>query len=294
MSPRVSIIIATFNRSDLLPYSVGSVLRQTYADYEVLVVGDGCTDDSEEIVASIGDSRIRWINLAANSGHQSAPNNEGIRQARGEIIAYLGHDDLWLPHHLDAHVAALDANGADLASSLCALVEPDGAFWPAIPSARNKWFAPPTCITHRRGVVDDLGGWKDYRTIDEARDIAPDIELWRRAHAAGRKHAFVRRLTGIKFPGSMRRDVYRKRSHDEQRNWLDRVDREPSLETTLLVDLVDFAGGQQLNGVPYLELVRLFTHQTARRIRRRFANRASAFGWARPARLEDIRRFKGL
>jgi len=106
VSPRVSVIIATYNWSSVLPYSIGSVLRQTMQDFEILVVGDGCTDDSEAVVAAIGDPRIRWFNLPANSGHQSAPNNEGLRQARGELIAYLGHDDLWLPHHLGAHVAA--------------------------------------------------------------------------------------------------------------------------------------------------------------------------------------------
>src|SRR3954454_13925046 len=150
MSPRVTVIIATYNWSSVLPYSIGSVLRQTMQDFEILVAGDGCTDDSEQVVAAIRDPRIHWFNLPANTRHQSAPNNEGLRQARGEIIAYLGHDDLWLPHHLQAHVAALDATGADLASSICTLVAPDGSFWAAIPSPRNEWFSFPTCITHRR------------------------------------------------------------------------------------------------------------------------------------------------
>ncbi|MBS2004019.1 MAG: glycosyltransferase family 2 protein, partial [Cyanobacteria bacterium SZAS LIN-5] len=86
----------------MLPYSVGSVLRQEFTDFEVLVVGDGCTDDSADVVNSIGDARVRWINLPVNAGHQSAANNEGLRQARGELVAYLGHDDLWFPHHLAA------------------------------------------------------------------------------------------------------------------------------------------------------------------------------------------------
>src|SRR4051812_48682622 len=125
MSPRVSVIIATYNWSSVLPYSIGSVLRQTMQDFEILVVGDGCTDNSEEVVAAMGDPRIRWVNLPANTGHQSGPNNEGLRQARGEFIAYLGHDDLWLPHHLAAHVAALDASGAAMTYSLLITVPPD-------------------------------------------------------------------------------------------------------------------------------------------------------------------------
>jgi glycosyltransferase involved in cell wall biosynthesis len=114
--PRVTVIIATYNWSSVLPYSIGSVLRQTYSDLELLVVGDACTDDSAEVVQRMADTdeRVRWINLATNAGEQSGPNNEGLRQARGELIAYLGHDDLWLPHHLSCLVEAMDA-GADLA-----------------------------------------------------------------------------------------------------------------------------------------------------------------------------------
>lgn len=292
MSPRVTAIIATYNRSDLLPYSIGSVLRQTYADFEVLVVGDGCTDDSEAVVASMRDSRVRWINLPANSGHQSAPNNEGIRQARGDIIAYLGHDDLWLPHHLQVHIDALDARGADLASSICTVVGPDGGCWAAVPSASNGWFAPPTCTTHRRQLIEELGEWKDYRSIARSRDVGPDVELWRRARAAGKKVAFARRLTGIKFPGALRRDVYRKRSHDEQQNWLDRVDREPDLERSLLVD--GLATERRFNEMPYRDVVRLFAQQTLRRVRWRLALSRFALRKGRSGLIDDIRRFKGL
>src|SRR4029077_16679146 len=109
--------IPTYNRSRVLRHAVASVLGQSFADFELLVVGDGCTDDSAAVVAGFADPRLRWINLPANSGHQSAPNNEGLRQAKGELIAYLGHDDLWLPHHLQVMVAAID-DGADMGGGL--------------------------------------------------------------------------------------------------------------------------------------------------------------------------------
>lgn len=291
MLPRVSAIIATFNRSDLLPYAIGSVLRQTYTDFEVLVVGDGCTDDSEDVVAAIGDARVRWINLRENSGHQAAPNNEGIRQARGEIIAYLGHDDLWLPHHLHVHVEALDASGADLTSSICTLVAADGALWPFIPTATTGWFSPPSSVTHRRSIVDDIGGWKDYRTLDEARDGAPDVDFWRRAHAR-KKYTFARRLTAVKFPAAWRPDVYRKRSAHEQREWLERIDREPDLEAAMWA--ASMTGDRFLNAMPYRDIVRLFAKQTAARIRRRLAIATSAIRMPRTRRLDATRRFKGL
>ena len=123
-APRVSVIIPTYNRSNVLRHAIASVLRQSFADYELLVVGDGCSDDSAATVAGFADARIRWINLPVNSGHQSAPNNEGLRQARGELIAYLGHDDLWLPHNLEVLIGGIDA-GADLVAGLTELVGPD-------------------------------------------------------------------------------------------------------------------------------------------------------------------------
>ena len=90
--PRVTVIIATFNWSEVLPYSIASVQRQTFRDWELLVIGDGCTDDSANVVGAIAaqDQRIRWINLPRNTGHQSGPNNQGLRQGRGDIVAYLG------------------------------------------------------------------------------------------------------------------------------------------------------------------------------------------------------------
>ena len=63
-SPRVTVIIATYNWSTVLPYAINSVLDQTMTDFELLVVGDGCTDDSEQVVTAIKDPRVRWINLA--------------------------------------------------------------------------------------------------------------------------------------------------------------------------------------------------------------------------------------
>src|SRR5258708_504056 len=116
-SPRVTVIIPTYNWSTVLPYAIDSVLKQTMGDFELLVVGDGCTDDSEQVVTAINDARVRWINLPANTGHQAGPNNRGLQEARGEFIAYLGHDDLWLRHHLQCTTDGLDETGDALAFS---------------------------------------------------------------------------------------------------------------------------------------------------------------------------------
>ena len=217
--PRVTIIIPTYNWSAVLPYSIGSALDQTFTDFELLVIGDGCTDDSEEVVSKISDPRVRWINIP-RFGHQAGPNNEGLRQARGEYIAYLGHDDLWLPHHLAVLVAALDA-GADLAHARIAMVPTRGE----IKAAPREW-RPPTSVLHRRSVIDYVGGWRDYRELMDT----PEGDLWKRFEQAGSRIVFVDRLTAIKFPAWWRKNVYRTRPSHEQAAWLARIRSEPDLE----------------------------------------------------------------
>src|SRR4029077_7111491 len=158
-APRVSVIIPTYNRSNVLRHAIASVLRQSFAGYELLVVGDACTDDSPDVVAGFADGRLRWINLPANSGHQSTPNNEGLRQARGELIAYLGHDDLWLPHHLDCMIAAFD-QGADAVCGITALVRPGGRYADVFPQQsayRPGMSVSPSGLMHRRAVSERIG-----------------------------------------------------------------------------------------------------------------------------------------
>src|SRR5271166_2413327 len=87
---------------------VVSVILQTFTDWELLVMGDGCTDDSAEVVARFTDPRIRFVNLPERVGDQSGPNNEGARIARGRYIAYLNHDDLWFPDHIERMLLAFN------------------------------------------------------------------------------------------------------------------------------------------------------------------------------------------
>ncbi|HEX9986749.1 MAG TPA: glycosyltransferase [Thermoanaerobaculia bacterium] len=282
MRPRVTVIIPTYNWSSVLPYSVGSVLRQTFTDFELLVVGDGCTDDSETVVNGMGDPRVRWINLPENTRHQSGPNNEGLRQAQGELIAYLGHDDLWLPHHLEVLAAALDRTGSDLAYGLGVNVV-DDFVWPSVPRPAAGQFSSPLCMMHRKAVTDTIGGWRHYRELR----IGPDAELWQRAQKAGCRFTFVPRLTGIKFPAANRRNVYLTRPSHEQAAWLARIDAEPDLEPKLLVQFI--AGDAVPAGVPYRELLRQVVRQTRARLRMRFTLAPPKF-----KDIDAVRRYKGL
>lgn len=290
MAPRVTVIIATYNWSSVLRCSVASVLRQTFTDFELLVVGDGCTDDSAAVVAEAADRRVHWINLPANTGHQSGPNNEGLRRARGEIVAYLGHDDLWLPHHLDAVVGALDRTASALAYSVAAFVDGDGRTWATMPRPQDGHFGAPLSVAHRKRLTDEMGGWRDYRDLIEA----PDTELWRRAPARGYRLTFVPRLTGVKFPASLRQGVYRTRPAHQQAEWLARIEREAGLEAETLVHLLVDGGVDAWTGLSYRELAGGLMRQTVRRVRARARLSGLGLSPRRGQMIDTLRRFKGL
>jgi len=100
MAPRFSVLLTTHNRANLLRYAISSVLSQTEGDFELLIVGDGCTDNSSAIVAAFNDSRIRWFDLPKAPYFGYANRNVVLRQASGEYIAFVTDDDLVFPDHL--------------------------------------------------------------------------------------------------------------------------------------------------------------------------------------------------
>jgi glycosyltransferase involved in cell wall biosynthesis len=284
VNPLVTVIIPTYNWSSVLRVAISSVLRQTFTDFELLVVGDGCTDDSDQVAMESGDPRVRWINLPANTGHQSGPNNEGLRQARGAIIAYHGHDDLWMPHHLEVMVAAIQSTESDLVHSLCLYVPQEGhEGWLLVPQPELGSYAPPLCIVHRRSLTERIGGWRHHRELGT---VPPDVELWRRAAASGAKLTFVPRLTGIKCPASVRPGVYRTRPHHEQDAWAARIASEPDLEAQLLAQAV-MSRSSLMESWSTRELVRGFLRQAVRRTLARLRGR-------RRETIDDVRRTKGL
>ena len=132
-TPALSVVVATYNRSQVLRHAIRSVIESTCADWELIIVGDACTDDTGDCVASFSDPRIRYVNLPVNCGDQSGPNNHGVSLARGRYIAFLNHDDLYLRDHLETCVAALDGGGADLVWAACAVANPRAGDAPGEP-----------------------------------------------------------------------------------------------------------------------------------------------------------------
>ena len=102
--PTVSVVIPTYNRARLLARALDSVLHQTWADFEMLIVDDGSTDGTAAVVAARADARVRYLRQPANGG-VSAARNRGLREARGEFIAFLDSDDEWFPAKLERQLA---------------------------------------------------------------------------------------------------------------------------------------------------------------------------------------------
>jgi len=123
---KVSTIIPTYNRANLLRRAIESVLDQTYRDFELIVVDDGSTDSTEGVVKAFNDNRIRYIRHMMNRGLSSA-RNTGIKNANGEYVAFLDTDDEWLPEYLDIMISAMarEIKQAGLAFAAFYCIDPD-------------------------------------------------------------------------------------------------------------------------------------------------------------------------
>lgn len=106
ISPKVSIVMPTYNRSRLIMETIDSVLCQTYANWELIIVDDGSTDNTEEIVVGFNDSRIKFYK-AGRTGIVGKIKNIGIEKTNGDLIAFLDSDDLWDNTKLAKQVDAL-------------------------------------------------------------------------------------------------------------------------------------------------------------------------------------------
>lgn len=231
------MIIPTFNWSTVLPYSIASVQEQSWRDFELLVVGDGCTDDSESVVGQLAatDERIRWLNLAVGTGHQAGPNNEGLRHARGELVAYLGHDDLWLPRHLERLISVID-EGATFARSSVLLVNPGHAPFVFPSAGQDQVWVPPTSMIVKACALHEVGGW---RFPSQTANLDPETDLARRIADQFGPPVLQPTVSAIKLPASYRRDVYRERPCHEQAQWLERIRSAADPESMVLQACVE-------------------------------------------------------
>lgn len=280
-SPAVSVLIATFNKRDALRHTIASVQWQTFRDFELLVIGDGCTDGTEELVASIAarDPRVHWHNLARNTGYQSAPHNEGLRRARGRYVAYLNHDDLWLPDHLELLVAEARRSRADFVYSMLVwlLPENEGEPFADVPDYPDAPIPPEASATmHRADVVREIGAWKPPHETWSV----PRAEFLRRAQFAGKTFRLVPRLTVLKFG----RWPVPYAAAGPQEEYLERIRADPALPEKLATELLARAQ-QELDRLPsWRRLAAQVAHSLRRGMVRLGIDPARLVFWQGPGR----------
>jgi hypothetical protein len=171
MAPRFSVLLPTHNRSDLLRLAILSMLAQTDGNFELLIVGDGCTDNSAEVIANFDDARIRWFDLPKAPYFGYANRNIALKHALGEYMAFVADDDLVFPDHLALLAATLEKSGAEWVYNRPLWVTTDGIVVPFASNLLNsdeldifltvRNHIPATCVLYRRSCLDKYGYWPE-------------------------------------------------------------------------------------------------------------------------------------
>jgi glycosyltransferase involved in cell wall biosynthesis len=183
--PLVSVIIPTYNRSSLLLEAVDSVFKQTFQDFELIVIDDGSRDGTAKALAPYQD---RFVSYIQNNRGVSAARNRGIRMARGQWIAFLDSDDLWLPEKLETQTRFFSQNSEAL---ICQTEE----IW--IRNGRRvnprkkhqkysgNIFAPSLrlCLVSPSAVMIKKGLFEQVGFFDETLPACEDYDLWLRISA---------------------------------------------------------------------------------------------------------------
>lgn len=168
--PAVSVITANYNRASVLPRAIESLHRQTFGDYEHIIVDDGSTDPSLEVVETHRDHRTRVIRFEENRGTATAW-NRAIEAATGEYISFLDSDDLYHPRRLERTVKTMDSQGSEVGGVVHAIqnLTDHGTVCHRVPSgmielddlAATNVIRGTTNTMYRAAVFDEIGGFDE-------------------------------------------------------------------------------------------------------------------------------------
>lgn len=215
MNTLISVVIPCYNAASFLEETLESVFCQTYSNIEVILIDDGSTDNTAQIIRSFG-SKVR-AEFGSNRG-ASVARNRGTQIAQGEVIQYLDADDLLEKDALEKRMKALKTSGADVAYSDWQYLEKkeDGRFRlgylesrriedihndPQIAVFTAQFWAPPAALLYHRSVVNAIGGWNEsLPIIQDARFLldavlvggkfvhVPGLGAYYRVHGASLSH----------------------------------------------------------------------------------------------------------
>lgn len=213
-SPAVTVLMPVYNARKHVREAMDSILGQTFTDFEFLIIDDGSTDPTPEIVSSYADPRIRFIRNGENHGI-SAVLNQGIALASSDLIARMDADDISYPERLESQVSfLLEHSEIALLSTWARVVTAD-----RVPVRTEKWKAPyyyynlnfscwiyhPT-VMYRRGAVAASGGYSTF--------YAEDHNLWWQLARNYRIHNLPEVLLDYRLAGESLSRVTRKREYD--------------------------------------------------------------------------------
>jgi glycosyltransferase involved in cell wall biosynthesis len=195
--PRVSVVIPTFNQSTYVRRAIQSVLGQSLADFELIVVDDGSEDDTEVVVSRYADARVHYV-WQPNAG-LSAARNRGIAGATGQYVAFLDADDWWHPELLSTLTSALDLAPAEASVAHCDWCYSDASGTRLTPQSAAMTYGAELCTlvlrnpiaVHsaliRRSTLESIGGFSDMNLLE-------DWDLWLRVAQAGGRFVHVPRV----------------------------------------------------------------------------------------------------
>ena len=215
--------MATYNCSHLLKFAIQSVIDGDYPHWEIIVVGDCCTDDTEFCVQSFKDDRLRFVNLTENSGQQAKPNNVGLSLASGEYVTFLNQDDMYFKTHLTDCITYMEDPNTDIVCvpgvQILPALEADllkgqfdsqvigahpGKYSPFVFSVASSWFV-------RKSLISKVGLWKTENSLF----VTPSQEWLFRASKSGARFYFPDKVGILIIFSSARQNFYHKNTSFE-------------------------------------------------------------------------------
>ena len=180
--PFFSVIIPTYNRAAFVLNAIQSVMKQVFSDWELIVVDDGSTDNTKDVVTGLDDQRIRYI--YQQNAERSAARNNGIRHARGKFICFLDSDDVYLPNHLESfHKLILEKNEAE-GMYVSNVVRNEFGKIVDVPFENAADYRNPVCffLEAEESIIParvciHKAIWNDYKFDESLKDVE-DMVLW--------------------------------------------------------------------------------------------------------------------
>lgn len=182
--PKVSVVITTYNRAELLKRAIASVLNQTFQDFEIIVVDDASVDNTSNIVRALNENRLSYVRHGINKLEAGA-RNTGLQSAQGKYIAFLDDDDEWLPDKLRRQVEILDSAPPAVGAVYTGFLKIDSLTGKTLgqftPTKRGSifqdmfilnWVGTPSTVLLRKECFEKVG------LFDEKLVFGVDYDMW--------------------------------------------------------------------------------------------------------------------